>query len=275
VFDICNKWNILNSMPLSNEQKQRYARQIALPDFGEKEQERLLRGRVLVIGAGGLGSPALLYLAAAGVGHLGIADNDAVDLTNLQRQILHSTDDLGRMKVHSGSDTLSALNPDVHIITHQLRFTADNALNVLKDYDFVIDATDNLASKFLIADACHIAGKAYSHAGILEFYGQTITVRPGKTACYRCIFRREPGECPPFSKAVMGVVPGILGTIQATEAIKYLLGIGRLLTNRLLTYDALDMTFRTIDIPRNENCPLCGKKPEIRDLSSHPTQGKP
>ncbi|MGD9874273.1 MAG: ThiF family adenylyltransferase [Kiritimatiellia bacterium] len=262
-------------MPLSNEQKQRYARQIALPNFGEAEQERLLRGRVLVIGAGGLGSPALLYLAAAGVGHLGIADNDAVDLTNLQRQILHSTDDLGRMKVHSGRDTLSALNPDVHIITHELRFTADNALDVLKNYDFIIDATDNLPSKFLIADACHLAGKPYSHAGILEFYGQTITVRPGKTACYRCIFRNEPAECPPFSKAVMGVVPGILGTIQATEAIKYLLGIGRLLTNRLLTYDALDMAFRTIDIPRNENCPLCGKNPEIKDLNSHPTQGIP
>ena len=262
-------------MTLKPEQKKRYSRQIILPEFGEEGQERLLRGRVLVIGAGGLGSPALLYLAAAGVGHLGIADNDAVDLTNLQRQILHSTDDIGRMKVHSGGDSLSALNPDMHLVTHQIRFTADNALDLLKDYDFIIDATDNLPSKFLIADACFLAGRPYSHAGILEYYGQTLTVLPGETACYRCIFRSEPAKCPPFSKGVLGAVPGVLGTILATEAIKYLLGIGRLLTNRLLTYDALEMAIRTIEIQRNENCPLCGKKPEIRNLSSHPTGGNP
>ncbi|HNR95034.1 MAG TPA: HesA/MoeB/ThiF family protein, partial [Kiritimatiellia bacterium] len=205
---------------------------------------------------------------------LGLVDKDAVDLSNLQRQILHSSEDLGRLKVHSGSESISALNPDVHVVTYHMRFTADNAMDLLKDYDFIIDATDNLASKFLIADASFLAGKPYSHAGILEYYGQTLTVLPGETACYRCIFRSEPAECPPFSKGVLGAVPGVVGTIQATEAIKHILGIGRLLTNRLLTYDALDMVIRTIDIHRNADCPLCGKNPEIRDLRRHPSGGK-
>ena len=179
-------------MNLTEQQIERYSRHILLPEVGGKGQEKLLAGRVLLVGAGGLGSPAGLYLAAAGVGTIGIVDADTVDLSNLQRQVIHFTGDLGRPKVESAAEKIRAMNPDVRVQTYHQRLTAANALRILAEYDFVIDGTDSFASKFLVADACHFAGKPYSHAGILRFDGQTMTVRPGQTACYRCIFREPP-----------------------------------------------------------------------------------
>lgn len=256
-------------MSLNEEQIERYSRHIILPEVGGKGQEKLLAGKVLIVGAGGLGSPAALYLAAAGLGTIGIIDGDNVDLSNLQRQIAHSKADLGRPKAVSAAEAMKAINDDVNVNIYQERLTADNALNIMKDYDFVLDGTDNFSSKFLITDACHFAGKAYSHAGILKFDGQTITVIPGKTTCYRCIFGAPPpaGAVPSCSQAgVLGVLAGVIGTIQATEAIKYILGIGELCTNRLLVYNALKMSFRSVRIDRNTNCPLCGSSPSITEL---------
>ena len=256
-------------MSLSEKQIERYSRHIILSEVGGKGQEKLLAGKVLLVGAGGLGSPAALYLAAAGVGTIGVIDGDVVDLSNLQRQVAHSNADIGKPKAISAAEAMQAINEDVNVNIYQERLTAENASGILKDYDFVIDGTDNFASKFLVADACHFAGKAYSHAGILRFDGQTITVLPGKTTCYRCIFNAPPppGAVPSCSQAgVLGVLAGVIGTIQATEAIKYILGIGDLLTNRLLVYNALKMRFRTAGIVRNADCPLCGSNPSIREL---------
>jgi molybdopterin-synthase adenylyltransferase len=246
-------------MGLNADQKQRYARHLALPEIGAAGQERLLAGRVLVVGAGGLGSPAAFYLAAAGVGTLGLMDGDVVELSNLQRQILHTTGRLGRRKVDSAAETLRALDPQITVQLYPERLTVANAPAVLAHYDFVIDATDNFASKFMIADVCHGAGKPYSHGGILKFLGQTMTVHPGQTACYRCLFDGPPPEVTGAApQGPLGAVPGVIGTIQATEAIKHLLGLGQPLTNCLLVYDALTMTFRRIPAPRNPRCRLCG-----------------
>lgn len=256
-------------MGLNEDQAERYSRHIILPEVGGKGQETLLAGKIFIVGAGGLGSPAALYLAAAGVGTIGLADGDDVDLSNLQRQILHSTSDVGAPKVVSALQRMHAVNPDISIRLHQNRITAENALEIIEDYQFIIDGTDNFSSKFLIADACHFAGKPYSHAGILGFNGQTITVLPGKTTCYRCIFNAPPppGAVPSCSQAgVFGVLPGVIGSLQATEAIKFLLGIGELLTDRLLVYDALTAGFRTVSVKRNPKCPLCGKNPGITRL---------
>jgi molybdopterin/thiamine biosynthesis adenylyltransferase len=257
------------AVSLGEEQIERYSRQIILPEIGGKGQERLLASKVLLVGAGGLGSPAGLYLAAAGVGEIGVIDADAVDRTNLQRQIFHATPDLGRPKVDSASERMRTINPGVFVRGYEERLTADNALHILEQYDFVIDGTDSFASKFLVADACHFARKAYSHAGILRFEGQTMTVIPGETSCYRCVFEAPPppGVVPSCAQAgVLGVVAGVVGTIQATEAIKHLLGIGELLTGRLLVYDALEMKFRMVSVGRNRECPLCGQNPTIVDL---------
>jgi molybdopterin/thiamine biosynthesis adenylyltransferase len=247
-------------MRLSEEQKQRYARHLSLPEIGEAGQKKLLVGRVLVVGAGGLGSPAAFYLAAAGVGSIGLMDADVVDLSNLQRQILHFTADVDRPKVESACDKLQALNPDSCICLYSHRLTAKNAAEILKDYDFIIDATDNFDSKFMIADVCHAAKKPYSHAGIMRFYGQTMTVHPGKTACYRCVFHEQPPASGDAPQGPLGAVPGVIGSIQATEAVKFLLGIGTPLVNALLVYDALEMSFRRIAVKRAKACPLCGKK---------------
>jgi len=247
---------------LTIDQQERYARHLILEGVGEEGQLKLLNGSVLVIGAGGLGSPALFYLAAAGVGRLGIADSDLIELSNLQRQIIHTTPRIGSAKALSAQTTLEALNPDVRIEAHQLRVETDNIAALAEKYDFVIDATDNFESKFLINDACVTAGKPYSHGGILRFSGQTMTVLPGQSPCYRCIFPEEPaGEvATACSKAgVIGVLPGIIGTLQATEAIKYLLGVGELLTGRLLTYDSSLMKFREISLRKNPHCPACGQ----------------
>ncbi|MFA5043906.1 MAG: molybdopterin-synthase adenylyltransferase MoeB [Kiritimatiellia bacterium] len=256
-------------MNLTEQQIERYSRHIILPEVGGKGQAQLLVGKVLIVGAGGLGSPAALYLAAAGVGAIGLIDADVVDLSNLQRQVIHATSDLGRPKVESAGSKMRAINPDVTVQAYRERLTAANAPAVLKDYDFVIDGTDNFASKFLVADACHFMQKPYSHAGILRFEGQALTVIPGKTTCYRCVFGAPPppGAAPSCSQAgVLGVVAGVLGCIQATEAAKFLLGIGDLLTDRLLIYNALRMKFREVTLRPNRQCPLCGEHPSIVEL---------
>ncbi len=256
-------------MKLTEEQITRYSRHILLKEVGGKGQKKLLNGRVLVIGAGGLGSPIALYLAAAGVGTIGIADPDQVDISNLQRQVIHFTADVGKAKVLSAKEKMLAINPELNVVTYQSWVTAENIAAMVADYDFVIDGTDNFAAKFLINDACVLAGKPYSHGGILQFDGQTLTVVPGQSACYRCIFPEPPPKdaIPSCSQAgVIGVLPGVLGTLQATEAIKYLLGAGDLLTGRLLTYSALRMRFREIAVKKNANCPICGEHPSITYL---------
>ncbi|AJE04102.1 HesA/MoeB/ThiF family protein [Geobacter pickeringii] len=247
---------------LSAAQKERYTRHIMLDNIGESGQEKLLGGKVLIIGAGGLGSPAALYLAAAGIGTIGIADPDRVELSNLQRQIAHGTADLTRPKVASAQEAMTTINPDVTVVPYAVRITPVNAAGIITDYDFVIDATDNFDAKFLINDSCVRAGIPFSHGGILRFDGQTMTVLPGVSPCYRCIFPDQP-ECEEVAVAcsragVIGVLPGVIGTIQATEAIKYLLGIGTLLTGRLLTYNALTLRFREVPVKRNASCPVCG-----------------
>jgi molybdopterin/thiamine biosynthesis adenylyltransferase len=254
---------------LTEEQIQRYSRHIILKEVGGKGQRKLLNGRVLIIGAGGLGAPIALYLAAAGVGTIGIADADVVDVSNLQRQVIHFTPDVGKPKVVSAAEKMRAINPDVTVNTYQEWISAANIAAIIADYDFVIDGTDNFAAKFLINDACVLAGKPYSHGGILQFDGQTITVKPRESACYRCIFPEPPplDAIPTCSQAgVIGVLPGVLGTIQATEAIKFLLGKGDLLTDRLLTYNALRMRFREVPLKRRSSCPVCGDNPAITEV---------
>ena len=256
-------------MELSEQQIERYSRQIILEEVGGNGQEKLLSSKVLIVGAGGLGAPAALYLAAAGIGTIGIIDDDKVDLTNLQRQIIHSTDDLGTEKADSARAKMQAINPDVTVQTHRTRATAENISEIVRQYDFVIDGTDNFPAKFLINDACYFKKIPFSHAGILRFDGQLITVLPGETTCYRCIFRSPPpaGVVPSCSQAgVLGVLAGVIGSLQATEAMKYLLGIGDLLTNTLLTYSALTMEFRKVKLNRNPNCLLCGHSPQITKL---------
>ena len=243
-------------MSLSENQESRYARHLSLPQVGPDGQQKLLASSVLVIGAGGLGSPAALYLAAAGVGKIGLVDSAVVDLSTLQRQILHSTLDLNVPKVESATRRLVALNPDVTVIPHFSRFHPANAGELMREYQVVLDATDNFASKFFIAEACHRFSKPYVHAGILAFQGQVMTVLPGQTACYRCIF----GDAPPpagIPSGPMGPVPGVIGAIQAMEAIKYLLNMGELLTNRLLVFNALTMRFREVPLARNPRCQIC------------------
>jgi adenylyltransferase/sulfurtransferase len=254
---------------LNEQQIKRYSRQIILEEVGGAGQEKLLSSKVLIVGAGGLGAPAGLYLAAAGVGTIGIIDSDKVDLSNLQRQIIHHTGDIGTEKVDSAKAKIQAINPDVTVQTYQKRVTAENISEIIRQYDFVIDGTDNFPAKFLINDACYFEKKAFSHAGILRFDGQLITVLPGETTCYRCIFHSPPpaGVVPSCSEAgVLGVLAGVIGLLQATEAMKYLLGIGDLLTNALLVYNALEMRFYRVKLNRNPNCPLCGENPQITEL---------
>lgn len=256
-------------MQLTDRQIERYSRHIILEAVGVEGQAKLLASRVLIVGAGGLGAPAALYLAAAGVGTIGLMDADQVDLTNLQRQIIHYTADVGTEKVESAAAKLRAINPDVTVRVHRQWARADNLPGVIRDYDFILDGTDNFAAKFLVNDACFFRRKPFSHAGILRFDGQLLTVRPGQTACYRCIFPAPPppGAVPSCSQAgVLGVLAGVVGTLQATEALKCLLGQGDLLTDTLLTFNALRMEFRKVRVRRNPRCPLCGEHPEIAAL---------
>ena len=252
----------------TEQQIERYSRHILLQDVGVEGQEKLLQAKVLVIGAGGLGAPVSLYLAAAGVGTIGIVDADVVDLSNLQRQVIHFTADVGKPKVESAKEKMLAINPDVKVVTYHTWLDSTNALDIIKDYDFIIDGTDNFPVKFLINDACVMAGKPFSHGGILRFTGQTFTHLPG-TPCYRCVFKEPPpaGAVPTCSQAgVLGAIAGMLGTIQAAEALKYITGVGELLTGRLLTFDAKTMNFRTVSVKKSDRCLICGAHPTIDRL---------
>lgn len=255
-------------MNLNDEQIERYSRHIILSEVGVEGQEKILAGKVLIIGAGGLGAPAALYLAAAGVGTIGIVDGDNVELSNLQRQVIHFGADVGKAKVISAKEKMQAINPDVKVLTYQARLRAENITGIIKDYDFIIDGTDNFAAKFLINDACVLAAKPFSHGGILRFDGQTMTYKPGE-ACYRCVFTAPPpkGAVPTCSQAgILGAVAGMLGTIQAAEALRFLLGKGELLVNRLLIFDAMRMKFREVSFRKNPSCPICGDNPLIKEL---------
>jgi molybdopterin-synthase adenylyltransferase len=249
------------SLSLTTEQIERYSRQILVPDFGGKGQIRLRQGRILIIGAGGLGSPSAFYLAAAGAGTLGLIDADNVELSNLQRQILHATADLGKAKVESGKETLTQLNPDVEVITYPVRLGSDNIDELFSQYQFIIDGSDNFETKFLVNDAAVRLKKAYSHAGIVRWQGQTMTVVPGKTACYRCLFKEPPPPAEILNcqqSGILGAVAGTIGSIQATEAIKYLIGFEEgLLTDRLLTYDARAMKFHHVEVRKDPDCAAC------------------
>lgn len=257
-------------MAFTNEQLERYSRHIILKEVGVKGQKKLLNAKVLIIGAGGLGAPAAMYLAAAGVGTIGIADADEVDLSNLRRQIIHTTPDVGKPKVQSAKETMEAINPDVKVVPYHTFVDSENILDMIQDYDFIIDGTDNFPAKFLINDACVMAKKPFSHAGIIRFQGQLMTYVPGKGPCYRCVFRNPPPKdaVPTCKQAgVIGAMGGVIGSLQAMEAVKYIIGRGELLTGCLLTYDAMSMTFRKIKLPENtENCPVCGKHPTITQL---------
>lgn len=255
-------------MNFTEEQINRYSRHILLEDIGVEGQEKIAAGKVLVVGAGGLGAPVLLYLAAAGVGTIGIIDGDVVDLSNLQRQVIHFTEDVGRPKIESAREKIARVNPDVNVVVYNKFFTAQNAFDIIKDYDIVVDGTDNFPVKFLINDACVLAGKPFSHGGILRFEGQTFTYLPGH-ACYRCLFNSPPppNAVPTCSQAgVLGAIAGVLGTIQATEVLKFLIGTGELLTDRLLTFDAKAMRFKNFAVGRRDDCPVCGNRPSVTEL---------
>tara|TARA_B100000315_G_scaffold237738_1_gene254812 strand:+ start:683 stop:1489 length:807 start_codon:yes stop_codon:yes gene_type:complete len=257
-------------MSFTDEQITRYSRHILLPEVGGKGQKKLAQSRVLVVGAGGLGSPVILYLAAAGIGTIGIIDNDVVDLTNLQRQIIHHTEDIGTSKVSSAQSKVKALNPDVSVIALEKRLDANNAIDIINDYDIVVDGVDNFPTKFLINDACYFANRPLVHGAILRFEGRVFTILPRQTACYRCIFKAPPpaGVVPSCQEAgVIGVLAGVIGTIQATEVLKLIIGIGTPITNRLLDYDAKTNRFRQIKISKRPECPLCGEHQEISELT--------
>ena len=255
-------------MDFTEDQIMRYSRHILLQDVGVEGQEKINAGKVLIVGAGGLGAPIAFYLAAAGLGTIGIIDGDTVDLSNLQRQIIHFTADVNKPKVLSAKEKINQLNPDVKVDVYRDLFTASNAFDLIRDYDFIVDGTDNFPVKFLINDACVLAGKPFSHGGILRFEGQTFTHTPGN-ACYRCLFHSPPppDAVPTCSQAgVLGAIAGMLGTIQAAEVLKYFTGVGELLTNRLLTFNAKTMDFRTIRTKRSGRCPICGEHPTVTTL---------
>lgn len=253
----------------SEEQIRRYSRQIVLREVGGRGQRKLLKASVFVVGAGGLGSPAALYLAAAGVGRLGIADPDRVDLSNLHRQVLHRTSDVGRSKVASAADTLAALNPDTQVIQYPTKLTTENVRRILADYDIVVEGSDNFPTKYLVNDACCLLGKPLVYAGVLRFEGQVTTFIPGR-GCLRCLFPSPPpaGMVPSCEEAgIFGAVTGIIGAIQAAEAIKLILGLGEPLSERLLLFDALRMEFRTVRWHRRSDCVLCGDWSTIREVN--------
>lgn len=261
-------------MELTEQQFRRYARHLILDEVGEEGQERLLGARVLVVGAGGLGAPLLMYLAAAGVGTLGIVDDDEVDLTNLQRQIVHTTGRIGARKVASAAETIHALNPDIAVETHDMRLSPANAEALIARYDLVADGSDNFATRYLVNDTCYLLHRPLVAAAMLRFEGQLFTFRhntDAPTACYRCIFPEAPPEdlVPRCDQAgIFGALAGVMGSLQATEVLKELLGLGDSLAGRMLLYDALGSTFRTIRVPRDRGCALCGEAPTITTIAA-------
>ena len=248
---------------LLDEELERYSRHVILEDFGAAAQAKLLESSVLIVGAGGLGSPVALYLSAAGVGTIGIVDDDVVDLSNLQRQIIHTTADIDTPKARSAEAKMRAINPTLTLHAHQMRVNAGNIADLIAPYDLVIDGADNFATKFLINDACVLAKKPFVHGGILRFTGQAISVQPHSSACYACLYDAPPPpeSVPTCSSAgVLGAIAGMLGTIQAAEAIKILTGVGEPLFNRMLSFDAKAMRFREIRFSKNPSCRVCGEK---------------
>ncbi|HLT59040.1 MAG: molybdopterin-synthase adenylyltransferase MoeB [Limnochordales bacterium] len=255
--------------PFTEDEIVRYSRNIILQEVGGVGQQKLKDARVLVVGAGGLGSPAALYLAAAGVGTIGIVDHDTVDLSNLQRQILHRTQDVGKPKVESARRALEDLNPGVRVETYPVRLTAANVMDLIRDYDVVVDGVDNFATRYLLNDACVMAGKPLVDAGILRWDGLMMTIKPGEGPCYRCVFPEPPpaGVIPTCQEAgVIGALAGVMGTLQAMEVIKLLLGVGQTLTGRLLLFDGLEGRFRQVSASRDPNCPVCGDNPTVTEL---------
>ncbi|WP_247002642.1 HesA/MoeB/ThiF family protein [Halosolutus gelatinilyticus] len=287
----------MSDLRLDATQLDRYSRHVIMDEIGPEGQKRLLDGSVLVVGAGGLGSPAIQYLAAAGVGRLGIVDDDDVERSNLQRQIVHGDNDVGRPKVESAADYAAGLNPDIDVETYETRLTAENVGDLVDDYDVVLDASDNFGTRYLLNDHCVLTGTPLSHGAIYRFEGQvtTFTNDRGEGAdedsddsregtgrsgpappCYRCVFPEapEPGTVPDCATTgVLGVLPGTVGCIQATEVVKYLLGKGELLEGRLLMYDAMDMTFETVPVQSNPACPVCGDDPEIESVDDATYEG--
>jgi molybdopterin/thiamine biosynthesis adenylyltransferase len=259
---------VVQTQVLTPYQVKRYSRHIIMGQVGSIGQRKLLDAKVLIVGAGGLGSPISIYLTLAGVGTIGIVDFDTVDVTNLQRQILHFNDDVGKPKVDSARETLLAYNPDVSVITHEEPLTSVNAMEVMAPYDIVINGADNFPARYLVNDAAYLSGKPLVDGSILLFDGMASVFLPGE-GCYRCLFPTPPppGEVPSCAEAgVLGMLPGMVGTIQATETVKLIMGIGNSLSGRLLLIDALDMDFRTVKLRRNPECPLCGDNPTIHEL---------
>ena len=255
-------------LAFTTEQLKRYQRHIIMPQVGGIGQRKLLDSKVLLLGAGGLGSPTALYLAAAGVGDLGIVDFDVVDVSNLQRQILHDTDDVGRPKVISAQETLNDINPGIRVNPINERLSSENIMEILADYDIVVDGSDNFSTRYLVNDAAYLAKTTLIHGSIFLFEGQASVFEPGE-GCYRCLYPTPPppGMVPSCAEAgVFGVLPGIIGSIMAVETIKIILGIGEPLVNKLLLFDALSMDFRTVKLRRDKNCPLCGDDPTVTEL---------
>ena len=256
------------ALPLTPDQVQRYSRHIIMSDVGSGGQRRLLQSKVLIVGAGGLGSPSTIYLALAGVATLGIVDFDVVDISNLQRQILHHTADVGRPKLESARDSILAYNPGVNVVLHETRLESHNAMEIIGQYDLVVNGADNFATRYLVNDACYLLNKPLVDGSILLFDGQATVFIPGE-GCYRCLFPSPPPPrmVPNCAEAgVLGALTGVVGSIQATEALKLILGIGESLSSRLLLIDALSLTFREVKLRRNRDCPLCGDNPTVTQL---------
>ena len=253
----------------TDEQIERYSRHIILPEVGGSGQQKMLEARVLLLGAGGLGSPAAYYLAAAGIGNLGIVDFDRVDLSNLQRQIIHSTERIGMLKTESAKKTIKALNPDVNVTLYNERLDSSNIMNLIEGYDYIVDGSDNFPTRYLVNDACIMRNKTLIHGSIYRFEGQVTVFKPGDGPCYRCLYPEPPppGMVPNCQEGgVLGVLAGVIGNLQVVEVLKLVLGIGKTLVGKLLIYDALNTEFRNLRLRKDTNCPICSEKPTIKEL---------
>ena len=253
----------------TDEQIERYSRHIILPEVGGAGQQKMLEARIILLGAGGLGSPAAYYLAAAGIGNLGIVDFDQVDLSNLQRQIIHSTERIGMLKTESAKKTIQALNPDVNVTLYNEKIDSSNILSIIKDYDYVVDGSDNFPTRYLVNDACVMENKTLIHGSIYRFEGQVTVFKPNSGPCYRCLYPEPPppGMSPNCQEGgVLGVLAGIIGNLQVVEVLKLILGIGEPLVGKLLIYDALKTEFRNLNLRKDASCPLCGEESTIKEL---------
>ena len=257
-------------MPLTKEQLQRYARNIIISEIGEPGQAKLLKTKVLIVGLGGLGSPCAYYLAAAGVGRIGLVDFDLVDLDNLQRQILYTVEDIGKLKVESAKEKLNKLNPEIEVIAYKEKLLPANVLNIIKDFDLVVECSDNFATKYLLNDACVLSNKSFFYAAVTRFEGQVMSIVPGESACLRCAFPHPPGQgkfLSPKESGILGSVAGTIGLMQTNEVLKYILGIGELLLNNFLIFNILFLSFDKVKISKDIKCPVCGQNPIIKDIT--------